>query len=772
MGGSGTISGAVSVADGGTLAAGNSPGHLTVGSLILNNASVLDFELAAPTGMAGVDSDLITVTGDLTLDGILNVTDLGGFDFGLSPGDSGRYVLINYGAALTDNTLEFGTGLLAGYNYTIDTTLGQVALDVDYTGLQFWDGGDSSADDTVDGGSGTWAAATSNWTSESGNLNRAWNDLTAVFSGSAGTVEVDGTHTVSGLQFATDGYTLSDVDSNGSIELAAAGVEARVDEDVAAMVAVTLSGSGALSKTGAGSLTLTADNSYSGGTTISGGTLTIGSGGTSGSIAGNITNHGLLRFNRSDSVTFAGDIGGSGSVGLLSGTTRFSGDLSGLSGTLSVDGSTLSVVDGETLSLGGDYSQAADATFRSGVSAPDSFGILSVAGTATFTSEASIDVDVADVNSLAIGDTLTGVISAGTLNASTYSVTDDSASFYFFPAIEGDRVDLLVLNGTPVFDSVTSANFQSGLDAARVLDTLFDAGMSGSDTDNLVIALGQQANAQAVSAAVAETLPLLVGGGPRVAASVMHSVNREIGKRHRAGCGRASGTDYLTDCEVWLKPIGSWSDQEHRDGVDGFDADSHGLVGGIDVELENGYRVGLALSYIDSEVRGRGLASGNTTDIEAYQTALYGSHSSVNDPGFEFDWQIDIGRNVTDSHRNITFIDRTAKADYGSDTTHIGLGVGYRLVQSRGVAIFAEACFGHPSPSKRQILNATVYAYGAPFARALNYEYADGVDYRGLTAFASLSMAVSAKRPALSLASGWIMPTSVMMNIPKRVPGR
>ncbi|OOZ38440.1 hypothetical protein BOW53_15605, partial [Solemya pervernicosa gill symbiont] len=35
-------------------------------------------------------------------------------------------------------------------------------------------------------------------------------------------------------------------------------------------------------------------------------------------------------------------------------------------------------------------------------------------------------------------------------------------------------------------------------------------------------------------------------------------------------------------------------------------------------------------------------------------------------------------------------------------------------IKRRGVAIFAEACFGHPSPSKRQILNATVYAYGAP----------------------------------------------------------
>jgi hypothetical protein len=32
----------------------------------------------------------------------------------------------------------------------------------------------------------------------------------------------------------------------------------------------------------------------------------------------------------------------------------------------------------------------------------------------------------------------------------------------------------------------------------------------------------------------------------------------------------------------------------------------------------------------------------------------------------------------------------------------------------RGVAIFAKACFGHPSPSKQQKLNATANAFGAP----------------------------------------------------------
>jgi hypothetical protein len=40
--------------------------------------------------------------------------------------------------------------------------------------------------------------------------------------------------------------------------------------------------------------------------------------------------------------------------------------------------------------------------------------------------------------------------------------------------------------------------------------------------------------------------------------------------------------------------------------------------------------------------------------------------------------------------------------------------VGLPLYVERGVAIFAKACFGHPSPSKRQKLNATANAFGAP----------------------------------------------------------
>ncbi|QKQ27173.1 hypothetical protein [Candidatus Reidiella endopervernicosa] len=50
----------------------------------------------------------------------------------------------------------------------------------------------------------------------------------------------------------------------------------------------------------------------------------------------------------------------------------------------------------------------------------------------------------------------------------------------------------------------------------------------------------------------------------------------------------------------------------------------------------------------------------------------------------------------------------------------------------------------YTTPSVTLRRHKAAAASSSSSARALNYEYADGVDYRGLTAFASLSMAVSA----------------------------
>ncbi len=78
----------------------------------------------------------------------------------------------------------------------------------------------------------------------------------------------------------------------------------------------SITGVGAsLEKVGSGTLILSGANSYTGTTEISGGTLQIGDGGTSGTLgAGAVLNDGALVFNRSDALTVTQAISGSGSV--------------------------------------------------------------------------------------------------------------------------------------------------------------------------------------------------------------------------------------------------------------------------------------------------------------------------------------------------------------------------------------------------------------------------------------------------------------------------
>ncbi|WP_208860654.1 beta strand repeat-containing protein, partial [Pseudovibrio ascidiaceicola] len=295
LGGSGTINGSATVTSG-TIAAGNSPGTLTIDSdLNLTSASILDFELGSPSGTAGVDSDLIAVGRDLTLDGTLNVTDAGGFDAGV-------YNLITYGGSLTDNSLVVGTAP-TGFLYNVQTaTAGQVNLLVNPDQLSFWNGAVTSADGTVHGGSGTWSSAGTNWTDAMGSASAPYQpDSTLIFQGTPGTVTVDsaGVSVSKGMQFATDGYSVS----GGDISLTGeAGIRigdgTTASAGYSAIVASNLTGTGSLEKNGFGKLVLTGTNSYTGGTTVTGGELVV-----NGSI-GDVTVNG-------------GSLGGSGTIGAV-----------------------------------------------------------------------------------------------------------------------------------------------------------------------------------------------------------------------------------------------------------------------------------------------------------------------------------------------------------------------------------------------------------------------------------------------------------------------
>ena len=249
------------------------------------------------------------------------------------------------------------------------------------------------------------------------------------------TVTLDTARTVGFLTFnnATASYTLGTAGSSnltlnngassaivfvtaGSHTIAenvalASDVSFSADAGTALTVKGVISGAKSLTKFGAGTLILTAANTYSTGTTITGGTLQLGDGTLNGSIAGNVTDNGNFAFNNAGAQTFTGIISGTGSVTkssngtlTLTGANTSTGGLTISAGTVDIGGNTTTgdflgtIVNNSTLR----YSRTGSVTFSATVNGTGntiiSGGISAAAGT-TLAATASINTPT-----LTIGD--------------------------------------------------------------------------------------------------------------------------------------------------------------------------------------------------------------------------------------------------------------------------------------------------------------------------------------------------------------------------------
>jgi len=447
LSGSGTFLGNVALGAGGIFAPGNSPGTLNVsGNLLLDAASVLNFELAQAGVVGGGINDLITVGGNLTLDGTLNVTSLPGFGAGI-------YRLVNYGGTLTDNGLALGT-LPGGFTSTLVTSVaGQISIQFvqGVPTILYWDGADATGASTAangDGGAGIWSGASTNWTSAPGfNSNFAWGGQTGVFAGAAGgDVSVAGTQAFQQLRFEQSGYRL--FQSNAGGELATTGGFSIIDVStgVSASIDARISGTGGLTKIGSGTLNLAGLNSYAGLTSINAGTLRLSTVGTivgavqndatfnnEGVVTGEVTNTGTListgRLNgglvnaAGASASIAGQVNGafsnSGSVTLTGATTGIGGFTQTASGTLNLGSfsTTLGSLSGSgsvqlgsgTLTTGSDNGSTSFTGMISGG------GDLIKTGTGTFTlSGANSYTGLSTINAgtlaLAAGGAIAGAV--------------------------------------------------------------------------------------------------------------------------------------------------------------------------------------------------------------------------------------------------------------------------------------------------------------------------------------------------------------------------
>ncbi|MEI4505950.1 autotransporter-associated beta strand repeat-containing protein [Sphingopyxis sp. CCNWLW253] len=338
LGGTGTIGGNVTIADGGILAAGsNGAGTLTInGDLALGNTTQLDFEFGQANASGGPLNDLVDVGGNLTLDGTLIVAQSPGGTFG-----PGVYRMFNYGGTLTDNGVTVGSS-----EYLVQTSVANQVNLVNSAGLtlSFWDGdAGPHADGIIGGGSGTWRAAGDvNWTDSTGLFAAPFaNASFAVFQGAGGTVAVDNTNgqvEATGMQFAVNGYTvqgggltLVDDSSQPGQSVIRVGDGTAAGADYTTTIASDLAGATQLVKTDAGTLILSGTNSYTGGTAINGGTIRISQNLNLGDNGGTLSfNGGTLNTAADMGIIRSIDLGGTGIIDVDAGTLlTINGTISG-----------------------------------------------------------------------------------------------------------------------------------------------------------------------------------------------------------------------------------------------------------------------------------------------------------------------------------------------------------------------------------------------------------------------------------------------------------
>ena len=218
-----------------------------------------------------------------------------------------------------------------------------------------------------------------------------------------------------------------------------------------------------LTKSGAGTLTLSGPNSYTGGTTISSGTLQIGSGGTTGFVAGNVFNNATLAFNRSNALSFSGTISGTGGLskqaaGLLTfaGVNSYSGLTTISAGTLALSGVGSIGTGGLNLGTSGSPGVFDLAGLTAGSYSLPSSASLSGVGTLSGSGK-----------SLAVLGLLSPGNSAGTITVGTglsLDLSNSGTSLFEItsPAFTAGTFDLVSGDGSVVFGGILHLAFSGG----------------------------------------------------------------------------------------------------------------------------------------------------------------------------------------------------------------------------------------------------------------------------------------------------------------------
>ncbi|WP_253204083.1 autotransporter domain-containing protein [Rhizobium sp. X9] len=400
--------------------------------------------------------------------------------------------------------------------------------------------------------------------------------------------------------------------------------------------------SNGLRKVGAGTLTLTGTNTFSGGTTVEAGTLKLGDGGTSGSILGDINNEAILVFDRSDDVTSANSISGtgeiiqagSGSLLLTGDSSDFAGQTTvrngallvgkpgsdgALGGNLSVlegarlggsgivgsgTGSLTSILSGGTLAAGnsigtltidGDLKMASGSNFETEITSDGRSDLVNVTGKANLAGS-NIRIVSVDADTSYQTERSYRILNADSGVNGLFSDTLSSSAFLNAELVYAPKsVDLkIALANDPGYLFPTVAETSNQLATARGLDTLAQSGSSLALYNDLLMLNADEARA---------SFDRLSGEAYATAAGVLvdqsHFVRGAMNGRMQQAFGQSATTPAQESNPyfAWTTSYGSWGSYDGNSLFGDVSSSIGGFASGIDVDLFDTWRVGIMAGY-------------------------------------------------------------------------------------------------------------------------------------------------------------------------------
>jgi autotransporter-associated beta strand protein len=293
----------------------------SVPMLTLDDGSNLAFELSTTSNPT---SPLLNVTNDggVVLNGASHLISVSS-DQPLQPG---QFTLLDYtGTPITSGFSLASLPARAAATLVYNTDNTSIDLNLTGTDSTLWNG-DKSAD---------WDLGTAADVGGTKNFRLASNAASTNF--------------ITGDRITFDDTASGTTTVNLTTALAPASILVNNDaKEYTFQGAGSIAGGTGLTKQGAGKLTLATDNTYTGQTTVSAGTLQVGAGGTTGSVAGPVfvENGANLIFNRSDAVAYNGVLSGTGNINKVGANTlTIGGSSNGFNGTVTIDGGTLLLDD-------------------------------------------------------------------------------------------------------------------------------------------------------------------------------------------------------------------------------------------------------------------------------------------------------------------------------------------------------------------------------------------------------------------------------------------